>query len=205
MKPSIVVFATGSKEPLQGGSGFLQLVKDVKEGILKAEISAVVTPLDSSVNRLANEHGIKVFAWTPTLNARCRYEEIYSLYRPDLVVLAGWIKLVQGLDKFRALNIHPAPLPEFGGKGMYGLRVHEKVIASGRVTTAVTVHWVNEEYDKGDIIFERTILILSKDTPQSLRERVKHYEHFYYGRVINAVLQGEKNIQPSDFPLFSAH
>jgi len=99
----------------------------------------------------------------------------------DLVVLAGYLKRVPPavITRFRhrMINIHPALLPAFGGAGMYGRRVHEAVLASGATTSGATVHYADEEYDRGPIIAQRTVPVLPGDTPESLAARVLRVEH----------------------------
>ncbi len=88
----------------------------------------------------------------------------------------------------RMVNIHPALLPDFGGKGMYGMRVHEAVKTSGLKTTGITIHYVNERYDEGDIIFQAQCEILPKDTPEAIAQKVQQLEHQYYAPVIEQLL-----------------
>jgi len=113
----------------------------------------------------------------------------------DLVILAGYMRpvgpgLLQAYPD-RVLNIHPALLPKFGGKGMYGIHVHEAVLAAGDKTTGVTVHLVNSEYDRGRILAQRTAPVLPGDTPESLQKRVLAIEHEIYADVINRIAAGE--------------
>ncbi len=110
----------------------------------------------------------------------------------DLICLAGFLLLVPSavLQKWphRILNIHPALLPKFGGKGMYGQAVHEAVIAAGEVESGCTVHFVTEDYDEGDIILQERCPVLPTDTPESLAERVLVLEHVAYSKAIQRVL-----------------
>ncbi len=102
----------------------------------------------------------------------------------DLVVLAGYLRLIHAdiLRRYshRVLNIHPALLPAFGGKGMYGRRVHEAVLASGSRITGATVHFVNERYDDGRILAQWPVPVLEGDSPATLAERVLRVEHALY-------------------------
>jgi len=94
----------------------------------------------------------------------------------DLIVMAGFLSIIgeKLLSKFagRIINIHPSLLPKFGGKGFYGLKVHEEVIKSGEKTTGATVHFVNEGVDEGEIILQKSVDVRSDDTPESLQRRV---------------------------------
>ncbi len=101
--------------------------------------------------------------------------------RPDLVVLAGYLKILdkEVVDAFwgRIINIHPSLLPKHGGKGCYGLKVHEKVLESGDTVTGATIHYVTEGVDQGEIILQHQIGVEKTDTPESLASRVLELEH----------------------------
>src|SRR6202162_861828 len=123
-------------------------------------------------------------------------------FRIDLVVLAGYLKRIQPkvIREYagRILNIHPALLPAFGGEGMYGARVHEAVIASGAEETGVTVHLVDDEYDRGPIIAQWRVRVDKSDTPESLAARVLNVEHVVYPRAVEmvAILQHLESKSP---------
>ena len=112
--------------------------------------------------------------------------------RIDFIVLAGFLWLAPNhlLNTFhgRILNIHPALLPKYGGKGMYGMNVHEAVIASGDTESGITIHQVNERYDRGDIVFQARCPVLPGDTPETLANRVHLLEYEYYPIVIEQQL-----------------
>jgi phosphoribosylglycinamide formyltransferase 1 len=112
-------------------------------------------------------------------------------FRVDLVVLAGYLKRIPSkvtrAYSGRMLNIHPALLPSFGGEGMYGSRVHEAVIASGARETGVTVHLVDDEYDRGPIVAQWRLPVNPSETPESLAARVLNVEHTVYPRVVEMV------------------
>jgi phosphoribosylglycinamide formyltransferase 1 len=116
-------------------------------------------------------------------------------HRIDLIALAGYLKLVptEVIEAYqgRVVNIHPALLPGFGGPGMYGLRVHRAVIASGATVTGASVHLVNERYDEGRILAQWPVPVLRGDTPELLAERVLRVEHLLYPRVIESVVRAE--------------
>jgi phosphoribosylglycinamide formyltransferase-1 len=112
-------------------------------------------------------------------------------FRVDLVVLAGYLKRIppKVINEYagRIINIHPALLPAFGGEGMYGSRVHEAVIAAGVQETGVTVHLVDDEYDRGPIIAQWHIPIYESETSDSLAARVLNVEHAVYPRIVEMV------------------
>ena len=111
----------------------------------------------------------------------------------QLVVLAGFLWLVPKnilkIYRNRIVNIHPALLPKYGGKGMFGHYVHEAVINSGDKISGITIHFVNEKYDDGQIIFQKEVEIDSNDTPDSLAEKIHVLEHKYFPEVIENLLQ----------------
>lgn len=113
-------------------------------------------------------------------------------YKIDFIVLAGFLKLVPGtiIEAFpqRVVNIHPALLPKYGGKGMYGHRVHKAVIEAGESESGITIHYVNDRYDEGDVIFQTRCPVLPNDTPESLAQRVHNLEHEHYPRVVEGLL-----------------
>jgi phosphoribosylglycinamide formyltransferase-1 len=110
------------------------------------------------------------------------------------VVLAGFLWLIPRYltDAFpdRIINIHPALLPKFGGKGMYGMKVHEAVKAQGEVATGITIHLVNEHYDEGRVIFQADCPVGPQDTPESIAQQVHRLEYAHYPRVIEEWILG---------------
>jgi len=119
--------------------------------------------------------------------------------RIDLIVLAGYLKLVPAevVSAFdgRMVNIHPALLPSFGGKGMYGMRVHQAVLASGATVSGPTVHLVNAEYDRGPILAQWPVPVLPGDTPEQLRDRVLAVEHQLLPAVVLAAAHAGRPVR----------
>jgi len=111
----------------------------------------------------------------------------------DLIVLAGFLwKIPQTLINAyprRIINIHPALLPKYGGKGMYGQYVHEAIINAGEIESGITIHYVDEHYDNGDIIFQTACPVLEMDTPDTLAQRIHKLEHLHYPVVIGELLK----------------
>lgn len=118
-------------------------------------------------------------------------------YNTDFIVLAGFLWLVPsnllGSYRNRIVNIHPALLPAYGGKGMYGDRVHSAVIKNREIETGITIHYVNDKYDQGDIIFQAKCPVLASDTPHSLAERVHSLEYRYFPVIIERLIKGNLN------------
>lgn len=120
------------------------------------------------------------------------YVDELNAARIDFIVLAGFLwKVPSTLTSAfpnRIVNIHPALLPRYGGKGMYGMHVHEAIIAAGEPESGITIHYVDNVYDNGDIIFQATCAIEPGDTPAMLADKVHLLEHAHYPRVIEEVL-----------------
>jgi phosphoribosylglycinamide formyltransferase-1 len=112
----------------------------------------------------------------------------------DTVILAGYMKRLGDITlkayRGRILNIHPALLPKFGGKGMYGKRVHEAVLAAGEKVTGVTIHLIDENYDTGPIINQCRVPVLENDTADSLSQRVLTHEHRLYVETLQMIADG---------------
>jgi phosphoribosylglycinamide formyltransferase 1 len=114
----------------------------------------------------------------------------------DWIILAGFLWLIPTniLAAFpgRIINIHPALLPAYGGKGMYGMKVHQAVIAAGDAESGITIHHVNEHYDEGDIIFQARCTIATDDTPELLASKIHELEYEHFPRVIQDLVAGVK-------------
>lgn len=139
--------------------------------------------------QMAAERGIP----TLVLNRKDFYETEDLLaqldrFQIDFIALAGFLWLIPGylVKAFprRILNIHPALLPDYGGKGMYGANVHRAVKANGETESGITIHYVNEHYDEGDIVFQAAVRLDPEDSPEKIAERVLRLEHGNFWRVI---------------------
>lgn len=121
--------------------------------------------------------------------------EVVALLQAEnisLIVLAGFLWLIpeQMVRAFpnQIINIHPALLPKYGGKGMYGMRVHEAVKAAGEMETGITIHYVNEAYDEGQIIEQAKCEVLSQDSPEDIAQKIHQLEHQYFPKVIEQLI-----------------
>ncbi len=114
--------------------------------------------------------------------------KILEKYRPDYIVLAGFLwqmpEIIVQKYADRIINIHPSLLPNYGGKGMYGRHVHEAVIANQEKLSGITIHLVNEAYDKGRILFQASCDIESGDTPETLAAKIHKLEHAHFPKVV---------------------
>lgn len=121
---------------------------------------------------------------------------ILQEYGIDFIVLAGFLIRVPDLLLHaypnKIINIHPALLPKFGGKGMYGDRVHQAVIAAGEKESGITIHYINEHYDEGDVIFQAACPVLPSDTPDDVAKKVHVLEYTHYPILIDRIVAGLK-------------
>ena len=113
-------------------------------------------------------------------------------YQIDLIVLAGFMNKISDalLTAYpgKIINIHPALLPKYGGKGMYGMHVHEAVVAAGERETGITIHYIDEHYDEGTVIFQATCPVLPSDTPEEVAAKVHALEYAHYPKIIEDLL-----------------
>lgn len=128
----------------------------------------------------------------------CQTDEVIQWLKDSsihFIVLAGFLWLVPSrilnVYRGRIINIHPALLPDFGGKGMFGDAVHKAVLKAGVQTSGITIHYVDENYDHGNIIFQATCNVDSNDTPESLAEKIHQLEYKYYPLVIENIINGK--------------
>lgn len=203
MLPRLAVLLSGSGSTLQN------LIHRITDGLLSASIAGVVSsrPDVLGVER-ARTAGIPVTVVPqrarkaelssseksphPSGTSSEAVFEILRLWKPDLVVLAGWIHLLRIPTDFerKVVNVHPSLLPAFGGKGMYGRHVHEAVLASGARVSGCTVHFADDTYDTGPIIHQAVVPVEDADTPESLGERVQAAEREAYPHALAKILAG---------------
>lgn len=188
MKPKLVVFASGS------GSNFQSIIDAVHSGQIQAEISGLITnnPQAYAIER-AKIAGISALVVSE------KYFETYAqfeenlvkhvrFFEADVIVLAGYMRKIPAslIEQYsgRILNIHPALLPKFGGKGMYGIHVHRAVLEAGETESGCSVHLVTENYDEGPILGQAKVPVFADDTPELVQKRVLEQEHRLYVQVL---------------------
>ncbi|MEI6672047.1 MAG: formyltransferase family protein [bacterium] len=183
-----MIFNSGS------GSGFQELVENSRTGIVDATIVGLV----SNKHDYGCIHKAKLLGVDTIIMKSFEaedYQKMIDVFIPDLVVLSGWLKLTKGLDPRTTINIHPGPLYDFGGKGMYGHHVHEAVIQvyqKGNIKNSeVCMHFVTERYDQGPVFFRYPVLIRPSDDSDSLGARVNKIEHGWQSYITNLVVQRE--------------
>jgi formyltetrahydrofolate-dependent phosphoribosylglycinamide formyltransferase len=186
VKVRTAVFASGGGSNFQalldhqrpaGTWEIVLLVTDRAEAGAVARARAVGVPV-ASVSAGAAEDGHELL-------------DVLTEHGVQLVLLAGYMRLVprEVVARFenRMLNVHPALLPKFGGKGMYGMRVHRAVLEAGETESGATVHFVDEEYDRGATVEQRSVPVLVDDTPDALAARVLEVEHALYPAVVDRI------------------
>jgi phosphoribosylglycinamide formyltransferase-1 len=184
-----------------GGSNMQAIIDACKDGRLDAKPCVVISNNSAStaLDR-AKREGIPYYHLSG--KAHPEPEELdkaildtLERHEVNLVILAGYMKLLgpQTVSRYtgRILNIHPALLPRFGGKGMYGKAVHEAVLAAGERVTGVTVHLADEEYDHGPIVAQCEVPVLEDDTADSLAQRVLKREHQHFVETLRRISAGE--------------
>lgn len=184
----IAVFASGT------GSNARQLAEYFRHHPHARVTLVVSNKADAPVLAMAQAAGIE----TQVIDRASFFEsektvDLLREKKIDLIVLAGFLWLVPAslIRAFpdRIINIHPALLPKFGGKGMYGARVHEAVIAAGENESGITVHFVNERFDEGAHLAQFRCPVLPGDTPATLAQRVQELEHTHFPEVVEQLVQ----------------
>lgn len=179
------------------GSNLQALLKALGPGA-PAEVALVLSNSpDAGGLAVARADGVAAVALDDYRDP-AEFLRLLSEHRIDLVVLAGYLKLVPPavVERYRGriINVHPALLPEFGGAGMYGIRVHRAVLAAGRAESGATVHLVDEEYDRGTILAQGRVPVLKDDTPERLAARVLEVEHRLLPAVVLAAARAGRPV-----------
>ncbi len=177
-----------------GGSNLQSIIDKCHDGSVPAEVVLVVSnnsaakALERARNHTIDALHISTVSEGSAESADQRIADEMVSRQVDLIALAGYMKKIGPvlLEEFkeRIINIHPALLPKFGGKGMYGMHVHEAVIAAGEKESGASVHYVDGKYDHGNIIDQIKVPVYPDDTPDTLQKRVLVQEHILYPRVI---------------------
>lgn len=186
----VAIFASGA------GSNAAKIIEYFNTSSLIQIALIVCNKPNAGVLNIANKHAIPSLLIEKDQFFRGdAYVEELKKYKIDFIVLAGFLwkvpeKLIQAYPN-AIVNIHPALLPYYGGKGMYGSLVHEAVIANKEKESGITIHYVNENFDEGEHIFKATCTVDEKDTPESLASKIHTLEHAYFARVIEEVIVKE--------------
>jgi len=193
----ITVFASGS------GTNF----KKIHQAALDNRIPASVTCLicnnpEAGALSYAKKQGIRTCLISHTdfdseQTFAARLNEVLRSEKPDLIALAGYLKKIPDsvIEQYhgKIINIHPSLLPKYGGKGWYGMKVHQAVIENNEPVSGCTVHYVTTEYDEGPIIAQKQITVSPDDTPETLANKIQKLEHQLYPEVIKDLLSGNSS------------
>ncbi|MBA5849843.1 phosphoribosylglycinamide formyltransferase [Clostridium sp. cel8] len=185
-----------------GGTDFQSIIDAIDSGYIKnCSIEAAISDRDGiyALSR-AKKNNIKTYVFDRKIYkdkiSSCILNVLYG--KVDLIVCAGWLSILKGdlISKFknRIINIHPSLIPSFCGSGMYGIKVHEKVIEYGVKVSGCTVHFVDDGTDSGPIIMQRTVPVYFEDTPQTLQARILEEEHKVLPEVIGLISRGKVKV-----------
>ncbi len=185
----IVVFASGS------GTNAENIIKHFKSTAIGAVVSVFTNnPKAYVIERTKNfQIPTEIFS-KDELNSDKILQKV-NIIQPDLIVLAGFLlkfpKNIISQYPDKIINIHPALLPKYGGKGMYGMNVHKAIVENKENETGITIHYVNENYDEGNIIFQKKVTVLVTDTAEVVAEKIHELEQKYFPTVIQDLLTSD--------------
>ena len=179
------------------GSNMTAILDACEKGYLQARVEVVISSnskakafakaKERKINRICFDERIR--------NLDATICEYLRLHEVDLVLLAGFMKKIgpKMLSVFEGsiLNIHPSLLPKYGGQGLYGINVHRAVIEAGEKKSGATVHLVNEYYDKGKILEQKSVIVDEDDTPETLAKKVLKIEHVLYVETVKKIIEGK--------------
>lgn len=183
----IIVFASGS------GTNAENIIKYFAKTDIARVVSVFTNNAAAKVIERAKNHLIPV-----EIFSKEELQERTILHRvdqigPDLIVLAGFLlKFPENIiEKYpnKIINIHPALLPNYGGKGMYGMHIHRAIVNNKEKETGISIHYVNEHYDEGGIIFQKNVALTDGDTPETVAEKIHELEQRYFPEVIQSILE----------------
>jgi phosphoribosylglycinamide formyltransferase-1 len=186
---NVAVFASGE------GTNAENLFRHFSSGTA-VKIKVVVTNNENAgiIKRAeAHKKNIQIISKSALYNYTDQIIDFLQTEKVDLIILAGFLlKIPEALIRAfpnRIINIHPALLPKFGGKGMYGMHVHKAVLEAGEKESGVTVHFVNEEYDKGEHILQAKCIIEENETPESLAKKIHELEYTYFPKAVEIAIK----------------
>lgn len=183
---NIAVFASG------GGSNAQEIINHFQNSE-KGTVSLIVTNNDNAkVIDRAQKHEIPFYILSKGELEEEEFSDVLLALEIDFVVLAGFLKKIPAdiLENYnqKIINIHPALLPKFGGKGMYGMNVHKAVVEAKETESGMTIHYVNGAYDEGNIIEQHKVDITENDKPEDVAKKVLNLEHKYFAKCVESLL-----------------
>jgi phosphoribosylglycinamide formyltransferase 1 len=183
----IVIFASGS------GTNAENIIQHFKSTNIGTVVSIFTNNPNAYVIERAKKFQISTEIFSKEELIEGKVLQKLNDIEPDLIVLAGFLlkfsKTIVESFPNAIINIHPALLPKYGGKGMYGMNVHKAVVENKEKETGITIHYVNENYDEGNIIFQKKVTVLVTDTPEVVAEKIHELEQKYFPSVIENILK----------------
>jgi phosphoribosylglycinamide formyltransferase-1 len=185
----IVIFASGS------GTNAENIIRYFDGSKLAKVVKVFTNKADAQVIQRAKNFniGTEIFSKNDLETGKV-LQEINTI-QPDLIVLAGFLlkfpETIVAAYPDKIINIHPALLPKYGGKGMYGMHVHEAVVQNKEKETGITIHYVNENYDEGNSIFQKEVAVLNSDTPELVAAKIHELEQEHFPVVIEKLLTNQ--------------
>lgn len=196
MKKRIVIFASGS------GTNAENIIKYFQRTQFAEVVRVLSNKKDAKVLERAEKLGVNTVSFTKDeLFSKDGVLKILMESKPDIIVLAGFLlkfpEIILNEFPNKVINIHPALLPKYGGKGMYGSFVHEAVVKNKEAETGITIHYVNENYDEGAIISQKKVTLSEKETPETVAEKIHKLEYKWFPRIIEEVLRKTSTPNPT--------
>ena len=182
----IVIFASGS------GTN----AENIMKYFVKTKIGTVAAVFTNNPNAQvidrAKNYGVTIEVFSKDQLIEGEVLQKIDAIQPDWIILAGFLlkfpqKITAAYPK-KIINIHPALLPKYGGKGMYGMHIHRAIVENKEKETGITIHYVNENYDEGNIIFQKKVAVLVTDTPEVVAEKIHELEQKYFPAVVENLL-----------------
>ncbi|MGL2987843.1 phosphoribosylglycinamide formyltransferase [Flavobacterium sp. RSSA_27] len=182
----IVIFASGS------GTNAESIIKYFINSSKTKVVSVITNNANAKVIERAKKYQVQTLIFSKSeLNDSKLLQKINN-FQPDLLVLAGFLLKIPetwvAAFPNKIINIHPALLPKFGGKGMYGMHIHQAVVANKESETGITIHYVNENYDEGAILFQAAVPLAPEDTPEDVAVKIHELEQKHFPLVIDRLL-----------------
>ncbi len=186
---SIVILASGE------GTNAEQIIRYLNEKNIEVRFHIFCNRADAGIIERSKRLGVACRVFNKTEYLSGEIASAIQLLQPDLIVLAGFLWLIPAefvkLFKGKIINIHPALLPNYGGKGMYGIHVHEAVKKNNEKETGITIHWVNEHYDEGGFIFQARTEITDADSIEDISKKVRALELKWYPKIVEMLTTTE--------------
>lgn len=183
----IIVFASGS------GTNAENIIKYFSNIEIAKVVSVFTNNASAKVIERAKNHQIPVEIFEKNELLERNVLQKLQKIDPDLIVLAGFLlKFPENIiEQYpnKIINIHPALLPKYGGKGMYGMHIHRAIVNNKEKETGISIHYVNENYDEGGIIFQQNVVLTDEDTPETVAEKIHELEQKHFPEIIHRILE----------------